>query len=159
MPRRGYCRICKYWNDYPYKVSERELFNKKVREGTSLRKLELLLEAYGLKARKDLIRTHIKNCMNLEVSEQRRIEKELAKGKGLKSIGKKLGGFFIPKKEEPMIPTECPHSMTVPFFDLGSERVHVRCRQCGKVLSGSADPHKKQKRRCRDLIIYGSLRK
>jgi len=158
MPRQGYCRICEFWKTYLYKVSERELFTKKAREGTSLRKLELLLEAYGLKARKDLIRTHIKNCMNLEVSEQRRIEKQLAKGKGLKSIGKKLG-FFIPKKEEPMIPTECPHTVTIPFFDLSSERVHVRCRQCGKVLSGSADSHKKQKRRRKDLIVYGSLKK
>ena len=104
------------------------------------------------------INSHIHNCMSVEASTQRHIEKGI-KREGLKSIGRKLGGFFIPKKKEPMILTECPHTVTVPFFDLSSERVHVRCRQCGKVLSGSVDPHKKQKRRRKDLIVYGSLKK
>jgi len=156
MPRKGYCRICEFWKTYPYKVSERELFNKKCREGTSLRKLELLLEAFGLKARKDLISKHIRLCMNLEVSEQRRIEKELAREK---SFGQKVKGFFIRPKEDPILPTECPHTNTENFFDLGSERVLTRCRKCGEILSGSFDPHKKKTKKRNDLLILESLRK
>jgi len=178
MPELGHCRICEYWKKYPYKVSEKELFNKKCREGTSLRKLELLLEAFGLKARKDLIRKHISVCMDIQVSQQRAEEKgkhisvcmdiqvsqQRAEEKGikrgdLKSIGRKLNNFFIRPKEEPQIPKACSHEVTEPFFDLSSERVHVRCRQCGKVLSGSVDPHTKKKRDRRDLIVCGSLRK
>jgi len=157
MPKSGYCRICQFFRK-PYRSSEKETFQKLVREGCSLRRLEVFFQALNLKVRKDAINSHIHNCMSIEASTQRQIEKGI-KREGLKSISRKLGGFFIPKKEEPMIPTECPHTVTIPFFDLSSERVHVRCRQCGKVLYGSADPHKKQKRRRKDLIVYGSLKK
>ena len=156
MPRSGYCRICRFFGK-PYRQSEKETFEKLVREGTSLRRLEVFFLALNLKVRKDAISNHIKKCMSLEVSEQRTIEKEIQKGKV--TIGQKVKGFFIRPKEEPIIPTECPHTVTIPFFDLSSERVRVRCRQCGKVLSGSVDPHKKQKRRRKDLIVYGSLKK
>jgi len=111
LPRHGYCRICEYWTKFPYKVSEKELFNKKCREGTSLRKLELLLEAYGLKARKDLISKHIRLCMSLEVREQRGIERELSKEKGLRGLGRKISGIFV-RPEEPKLPQKCPHTST-----------------------------------------------
>lgn len=159
MPSKNYCRICQYWRKYSYKVSEKELFEKKCRENVSLRKLELLLEAYGLQAKKDLIRKHIKNCMNLEVSEQRRKEKQLAKEKGLKSIGKKLTGFFIPKKEDPVVPNACLHIQTRPAFDLSTEKVYAKCLKCGKVLRGSANPHGKRKARYKDRVVLESLRK
>jgi hypothetical protein len=131
---------------------------KKCREGTSLRKLELLLEAYGLKAKKDTIQKHISICMDIQVSQQRTVEKE-TKRKGIKKLGQKLTGFFIPKREEPPFPKSCPHTQTISFFDLRSERVLTKCKMCGKLLTGSVDPHKKLKNRRRDLIIYGSLRK
>lgn len=156
MPRKGYCRICEFWKTYPYKVSERELFDKKCREGTSLRKLELLLEAYGLKARKDLIRKYIKNCMNIEVSEQRRIEKELAKGKGLRELGRKISGFFIKPKLE--LPKECSHNFTTSFQSFHDGNIYTKCLACGKVL-GSFDPHSKKTKKRNDLLILESLRK
>ena len=152
------CKICRFWRDRRYLISEKEQFEKLAREGVSLRKLEIYFQALHFTVKKNAISSHIKNCMNIQVSQQRGIEKSIKK-EGIKKLGKKLGGFFIPKKKEPMIPTECPHTVTIPFFDLSSERVHVRCRQCGKILFGSADPHKKQKRRRKDLIVYGSLRK
>ncbi|NIO37387.1 hypothetical protein GTO27_06755 [Candidatus Bathyarchaeota archaeon] len=139
-----------------YRQSEKETFEKLVREGTSLRRLEVFFQALNLKVKKDAINSHIHSCMNIEASTQREIEKGIKRG-SLKSVGRKLGGFFIKPKEEPQIPKACSHEVTEPFFDLCSEKVRVRCRQCGKVLPGSADPDKKQKRRRRDLIIYGSL--
>ena len=118
----------------------------------------MFFQALNLKVKKDAINSHIHSCMSIEVSAQREIEKGIKRG-SLKSIGRKLGGFFIRPKEEPQIPKACSHEVTEPFFDLSSERVHVRCRQCGKVLSGSEDPHKKKRRDHRNLVIYGSLRK
>lgn len=157
MPRSGYCRICQFFRK-PYRRSEKEIFEKLVREGTSLRRLEVFFQALNLKVRKDAINSHIHNCMSVEASTQRQIEKGI-KREGLKSMGKKLTGFFIPKKETPTFPESCPHTQTISFFDLRSERVLTKCKMCGKLLTGSADPHEKPKNRRRDLIIYGSLRK
>ena len=156
MPIEGYCRICEFWKRYPYRVSERELFNKKVREGTSLRKLELLLEAYGLKAKKDLIRKHISVCMNTEVSEQRRFEKVLQK---TKDMGHKAKEFFI--RPQPFQPPKCPHTLTETFFSVPHEGLFVKCKMCGKLLSRiPVDPEELEKRQRKDprnLIIYRSL--
>jgi len=155
MPKSGYCRICQFFGK-PYRQNEKETFEKLVREGTSLRRLEVFFQALNLKVRKDAISNHIKKCMNLEVSEQRRIEKELAREKG---FGQKVKGFFIRLKEDPILPAECPHTNTENFFDLGSERVLTRCRKCGEIFSGSFGPHKKKTKKRNDLLILESLRK
>lgn len=155
MPSKNSCKICRFWEKFPYRVSERELFNKKCREGTSLRKLELLLEAYGLKAHKDLISKHMRVCMHVDVSTQRQIEKGLKKGK---NIGQKLRGFFIPSKEEPMVAEACSHEVTIPVFDLNTERVFSKCRSCGKILRGSVDPHNRRRNRDRNLVVINALR-
>jgi len=156
MPRG--CRICRFFQKYPYKLSEKELFEKKCREGTSLRKLELLLEAYGLKAKKDLIAKHIKVCMNVQVAQQREIEKEIKK-KGIRAVGQKLRQFFV-KPELPKT-LECEHLRTTQFFDMGREEVFIKCLDCGKIL-GSYDPEENERRMERDprnVILYNALRK
>lgn len=156
MPRHGYCRICEYWRAHPYKVSERELFNKKVREGTSLRKLELLLEAYGLKAKKDLINKHIQECMGLEAKAQRNIEKSIQR-EGLKRVTRRVKSFFVrPKLEE--LPKECSHTVTTSFLSMHDGNIYTKCLECGKIL-GSFDPHKKKTKRKNDLLILESLGK
>ncbi len=157
MPKKGFCRICQFFHK-PYRQSEKETFEKLVREGTSLRRLEVFFQALNLKVRKDAISNHIKKCLNLEISEQRRIEKELAKGRGLSGVGRKLGGFFIRPKEDPILATECPHAYTENFFDLKSERVLTRCKKCGEILSGNFDPHKEKTKRKNNLLLWESLR-
>ena len=156
MPRNKGCRICKFWDKYPYRISDKELFEKKIREGTSLRKLELLLEAFGLKARKDLINRHIHECMDTEVHTQRRIEKKLKQG-----IGKRIQEYFTrPREEDPL---ECPHTLQIPFFDILDEQVKSRCQLCGKIISNyGIDPHETRTRQLRDprnRLIYDSLRR
>ena len=93
--------------------------------------------------------------MNIQVSEQRKIEKEIKKGK---SIGQKLRRFFI--RPKPKLPQECPHNDMFCFFDIVSEEVYTKCRLCGKILKGSIDPHeaeKRQKKDYRNQILYRSL--
>lgn len=157
MPRG--CRICQFWEKYPYRVSERELFDKKCREGTSLRRLELLLEAYGLKAKKDLIRKHIQTCMNAQAKEQREIEKSIKKD-GIKAIHRKIKSFFV-KQEEPK--WLCSHTLTEVFFSLPHERLFVRCKVCGELLTpygiDAEDLEKRQQNDPRNLVILKSLRK
>lgn len=137
------CRICKFWKKYPYKLSEKHFFEAKVREGCSLRKLEVLLESYGIKAKKDLINRHIKNCMGSEVLGQRLSEKELLKEKREGFTGK-LRRFF--NRPLPVPIPKCEHLVTENFFDMYKEVVRTRCKDCGKVLSGSIDPNSKSKR-------------
>ena len=156
MPKSGYCRICQFFRK-PYRQSEKEIFEKLVREGTSLRRLEVFFQALNLRVRKDAISNHIKKCMNLEVSEQRRIEKELAKEKGLRELGRKISGFFIkPKLEE--LPKKCPHTATTSFQSFHDGNIYTKCLECGKIL-GSFDPHSKKTKRKNDLLILESLRK
>lgn len=153
------CRICQFWERYPYRVSERELFEKKAREGVSLRKLELLLEAYGLKAKKDLISKHIKVCMNLEVSEQRQIEKQIKKEKtGISKITEKISKFFI--KPEVVIPErqECLHLITTKIWNFEKEGVDEFCTQCGEHL-GFYEVEDGRPRRDSDIVLWGALRK
>ena len=151
------CRICRFWEKYSYRVSERELFEKKVRESTSLRKLELLLESYGLKAKKDLINRHIHDCMGIEAKEQREQEKEI-KTEGIRNRVKE---FFIRPQELPQT-EKCEHLRTESFWDISSERVHCRCLDCGEILGFGVDAQdntRRMEKDSRNLIIYGALKK
>lgn len=165
MAKRGHCRICEFWKKYPYKVSDKELFEAKAREGVSLRKLELLLEAIGLKAKKDLIAKHIKVCMNVQVAQQRQVEKEI-KRKGIGTLGQKLKGFFI----RPSLPSSsegCEHKRTRYSFDhnysaeTSDGLVWIVCLDCHKVVR-KFDPEeseRRMKRNPRNLVIYEALRR
>lgn len=156
MPRG--CRICRFFEKYPYKRNDKTFFETKARQGASLRKLELLLESYGLKARKDLINKHLKECLGFET--ERKIEREAKKSRGVRGIPKKVKKFFIRHSE--VIPQGCLHTVTVPFFDVASEQVYVRCKMCGEILKGSIDPHEAEKRQEKDprnWKIYESLRR
>lgn len=150
------CRICAFWEKYPYRLNDRLFFEKKCREGTSLRKLELLLESYGIRAKKDLISKHIRVCMNVQVSQQREIEKGIKK-EGIKRVGKKLRNFFI-RPEEPKLPQACKHVATESFYDISSERIFTRCKIC-KALLGSADPEEKNNKRKSEAIWRSLNRK
>jgi len=120
------CRICKFFQSHPHKVSE-EFFEQKAREGIPLRQLSLLLESYGLKVSKDLVSKHIRECLPSEIREQRQAEKE-HKAKESKSVFKGIEDFFRPKKEK------CEHLRTMSYFDMGMERVIVQCKDCGMRL-------------------------
>jgi len=153
MLKKG-CRICEFFRKYPYKVNEKELFEKKCREGVSLRNLELLLEAYGCQAKKDLINRHIHECMGIEKG----IQKEV------KSVGKKLRNLFT-KPEIPQT-SECKHLRTRYSFDHNySSRtsdglVWIVCLECGEVIS-KFDPEEEERRMKKDnsknLVLYRSL--
>jgi len=114
-------------------------------------------QALHFTVKKDAISSHIKNCMNIQVSQQRTVEKEIRR-KSLRKIGQKLSGFFIPKKKESMIPTECPHIATTSFQSMHDGNIYTKCLECGKIL-GSFNPHKKQTKIKNDLLILESLRK
>jgi hypothetical protein len=156
MPKIGYCRICKFF-EKPYRQSEKENFEKLVREGVSLRRLEVFFAALSLRVRKDAIASHIHNCMGIEVKEQRELEKD-GQREGLQRIGKTLREFFLPLKANPEA-SECLHLNTIPFFDMQTEEVYERCQSCGKVLTGSKDPHSTPRTEKKDLLILESLRK
>lgn len=154
MPRG--CRICKFF-DKPYRQNEKRIFEKLVREGKSLRKLETFFEALSVKANKDTIARHIRH-MNLDVSTQRRIEKQLKKektSKGIRRIGKRVKELFIRPTE---VIEECPHTVCIPFYDIASEQVYPMCRKCGKILGRGRDPHESENKR-RNLEIYRRLRR
>lgn len=157
MPRG--CRICRFFEKYPYKRNDKTFFETKARQGASLRKLELLLESYGLKAKKDLINKHLKECLGFET--ERKIEREAKKSRGVRGIPKKVKKFFVRHSE--VIPQGCPHSVTVPFFSPPHERVFVKCKMCGKILTPyGIDPEEAEKRQSKDprnKIIYASLRR
>lgn len=159
------CKICEFWRKYPYRLNDRLFFEKKCREGLSLRKLELLLESYGIIAKKDLISKHIRACMNVQVSQQREIEKGI-KREGIKVIGQKLRGFFI-RPELPILPKTCEHRRTRYSFDHNySSRtsdglVWIICLDCGEVVK-KFDPQEHEERMKRDprnRKIYRSLTK
>lgn len=159
MAKKGYCRICEFWNKYPYKISDQEFFEAKCRQGISLRKLELLLESYGLKAKKDLINKHIHECLG--IAREREIEKEVKR----KTIGRKLRNFFV--KPEPSLPKGCEHRRTKYSFEhnystkTSDGLVHVICLDCGAVVS-KFDPElqeRSMRRDPRNLVIYESLRR
>jgi len=157
MPKEGSCRICEFFQK-PYRQSEKETFNKLVREGVSLRRLEVFFQALNLKVKKDAINSHLHKCMSTEVSTQREIEKETKK-EGIRRIGKRVKDFLI-KPDLPKI-EECSHTVTVHYFDVSSEMVITECKLCGKIL-GSQDPERSELERDRDprnLVIYRSLRK
>jgi len=138
------CRICKFFRKYPYKLSEKHFFEKAVREGKSLRKLEFLLQSYGVGAKKDLINRHIKECMSSEVSSQRQSEKGILKEKRGGFTGKLRSIFNRPL---PVLIPKCEHKFTESFFDVYKEVVRTKCKDCGKVLSGSVNPNIASKKR------------
>ena len=86
----------------------------------------MLLEAYGLKAKKDHINKHIHECMGLEVKTQRDIEKSIQR-EGLKRVAGKVKGFFIRPTEEPKIPRECPHTATTSFQFFHDGNIYTKC--------------------------------
>ena len=154
MPRG--CKICRFF-EKPYRKSEQMTFEKLAREGCSLRKLEIFFLALNFKANKDSINKHIKVCMGVDVSTQRIIEKDI-KREGIRGIPRRVKEFFIRPTE--IIPKGCPHSVTIPFYDVASEQVYARCQRCGEVLKGSIDPHEIEKRKKKDprnKILYWSL--
>jgi len=155
LPRHGYCRICEFFKKYPYKLNDKTFFEAKAKQGASLRKLELLLESYGCRSRKDLINKHLKECLGI-TREDRQIEKDL-KHKGIRKVGQKISGFFIRSKLEEL-PKKCPHSFTTSFQSLHDGNIYTKCKDCGKIL-GSFDPHRKKTKKRNNLLILESLRK
>ncbi len=151
------CRICKFFRKYPYKISEKEFLEKAIREGKSLRKLELLLESYGIKAKKDLISKHIKECMSSEVLGQRLDEKQ-RKRKGV--VGK-LKHIFKPYTK-PQVECTHPKNARVAWMDQNTGNIAVQCSRC-KTILGTYNPSKsnslirKSYRRYRDETILEAL--
>lgn len=68
--------------------------------------------------------------MNIEVQEQRGLEKGLRK-KPLKAI-LKLRQFFKPS--EPQTPNRCEHKRVKHFWSLTDECVKVKCLDCGLII-------------------------
>lgn len=133
-------------------MSERETFNKLVREGVSLRRLEVFFSALGLKVKKDTIASHIYN-MGVEVKEQRKLEKAI-------KLGHRVRDFFT--KPEATNQTKCKHLRTEYFFDINSEKVCTKCLDCGAVLDSGIDPEENLERMNgpdRNLKIWRSLQK
>src|SRR3990170_3285829 len=105
----------------------KEAFQKEMAEGRSLRHMATYLRALGLHCDIKTISKHLKLCENLEVKEQRRLEKITIRAK---NPFKKLGEFFKPQKL--LIPSEgCEHIRTKQFYDMACEQVFVRCSDCG----------------------------
>ena len=147
------CRICRFWEKYSYRVHDKDFFEAKVRQNYSLRKLELLLESYGLKAKKDLINRHIHDCMGIESTERQEQEKE--------GIRNRVKQFFIRPQELPQT-EKCEHLRTESFWDISSERVHCRCLDCGEILGFGIDAQdntRRMEKDSRNLLIYGALKK
>jgi len=61
MSRKGYCKLCRFFENYP---SLRSDFEEKVEEGYSLRKLSKFLEDEGFQCRKDGISKHLREKHN-----------------------------------------------------------------------------------------------
>ena len=161
MGKKNSCKICTFFQKFPYRASDLRFFEKACREGKSLRKLELLLESYGLKCNKDTIAKHIKTCMKLGVSEQRKIEKQIKREKNrLSRIGEIISKFFS-RPEEP-VSERCEHRRTELFFDISVERVCCRCLECGEILGSGVAPEDNRKRMRRaagNSVIIRSLKK
>ena len=160
MPKEGFCKICKFF-DKPYRQNERRIFQKLVREGASLRRLEVFFEALSLKVRKDTINSHIHKCMNPDIRTQRIYEKDIKRektSKGIRRVSQRVKEFFV---KPTVIIEECPHSQTEPFYDVNSEQVYARCQKCGQILGHGLDPHEIEKRqnKRRNLEILRRLSK
>jgi len=146
--KEGYCRICEFFRKHPCLKSQEDFFEAKVHEGVSLRKLELILEAFGCKAKKDLIARHIRECIGIERTNEAKKE----------SIKQKLRGFFIKPKE---LPSSCKHETTRQYYDMESEKVIIQCTKCHKILT-SYDPEALERRMLKDKrnqILYEALRR
>jgi len=157
MVKNKPCRICRFFKKYPYKISEQEFLLKAIREGKSLRNLELLLASYGIKAKKDLINRHIKECLGIEIQSQRKAEKIQKKG-----ILGKLGHIF--NKPSPIMKPSCQHIRTESFWDSSSESVRCKCLDCKMLLSGSRDPNsdsriRKGYRKYRNEVVLEALQR
>jgi hypothetical protein len=152
------CQICRFFSEKPYRNLEKEFFEKKAREGVSLRELSLLLESYGLKIGKDAISKHIRECLPSEIREQREAEKE-RKAKESKSLFKKIG-FKIKDFVSPQGVQECSHNQGwIEYFDLLHEEVVRLCSSCRKEIL-RYDPEEDSRRietNPRNMRIYESL--
>jgi len=62
------CSLCKFFNE-PYNSVKKQIFEAKINEGYSLRKLRILLEAWGIQVSKDTIGRHLRNCLNVKTKE------------------------------------------------------------------------------------------
>lgn len=156
------CKICRFFREtYSTKSREEILFTQKCREGLSLRKLSLVLEALGCKANKDTVRFHIQNCLGLEIREQRRTEKLIEK---TKKVGEKLSRFFI-RPELPQT-SECKHKRTRYDFENHNSSMRTSdglvwqiCLDCNQIVR-KFDPEKHEKRmekNPRNLELYRML--
>lgn len=147
--RKSYCKICEFFNHVKW---EKANFEKKVREGSSLRILEAYLEGLGCKCSLKTISKHISKCMGVEVKEQRKIERSLLKAK---KPFQKLREFFI-KPELPKT-SECEHKRTTHFFSLVEEKVKIKCLECGLIL-GDYEPERNERNtNPRELLVLESL--
>jgi hypothetical protein len=153
VPKMGYCRICSFF-EKPYRRSEKETFEKLVRENVSLRRLEIFFTALNLRVKKDAIASHIHKCMGIEVEQQRAAEKNIKKG--IEAI-KKIKDWFI-TPEPPMLP-ECRHLRAYRFFDVGNEVVVEKCLDCGKILGSYSLERGQVQDHYKNLRIYEALRR
>ena len=158
MTKLGFCKICAFWKKNFFMVSQREHFEKRVRETLSLAKLCILLEGYGLEVSRETVRNHILNHMTLEISEQRKYERENILARGVKKVRQK---FWIKPEEITSLPQTCEHPRHKQFqyYDLNLERVQVFCGVCKKLLY-SFDPEQDSRRmnkNPRNLAILESL--
>ena len=137
------CKICKFWSTQgKYRIGEKATFEKKCREGSSLRDMVKYLEFCGLKVSRETVRRHLQ-CMDIDVRLQRKAEIEIKKEQ--KGIRGKLRGIF--RRPHVGVKLECEHKFTENFFDINEEVVRTKCSTCGKILSGSIDPNLAEKKR------------
>lgn len=148
------CKICKYFSEGhgKYRLSEKEIFEKKIRENVSLRELSKYLEySCRLKVSHTLIRNHIKNCMSKDVQLQREAEDRVQKAN--RSIKKRVKNFFFRQDEQ--VSPGCKHLNTFNWFEQG--QVWTRCKDCNEIL-GKNDPQEKSRNsREKNLIILEAL--
>lgn len=153
LTEKGYCKVCSFYTGCSWL---RGAFEKRVREGYSLRRLQSFCEGQGLECDTKTLSKHIKNCMGLEVREQRKIEKALRKVKDpLKRVWK-LKDFFRPESTPQ---TECPHLATTKEFRIDLELVEERCSHCGKVLGHYSVERAERQDRRKNMVIYTSLKR
>ena len=116
-----------------------------------------------IKLRDDIVfeypQSRIRECEGLEIREQRKIKKAVRKVKSVGNRFKKLSEYFI--KPTVSISKECQHRRTVPFYDMPSEKVWIRCLDCNKIL-GNFSPLKHEKKMNKDprnVILLESCRR
>lgn len=151
MTQKGYCKICAFLDHAKW---NKDGFQKKVAEGSSLRILKAYLEGLGCQADLKTISSHIGH-MESQVIIQRRHEKSLGK-KTIDSI-QKLRDFFKPQKL--LIPSEgCEHKATRKQFNMATEEIDEYCIQCSAHVGSYPIEKAETQSRSTNQLIYDALR-